>query len=766
MPQWVYSYTKNGVSVENLKLYTWQAQLTIGIISLTLISLILNKLDGRVNGQPIKLFIMEKKGVRLGYLEYIAIIIFLSSINLMFIMYFGVLEVFINFSLTNFLIIILFVDTINIIFNKEKFKKISKVYIEKNIDKYKMNKKNELESILKNIRIDIGINIKISSKEIIENDINLLCEILNKIDDKNIFYIIKNIFENELKYLQEDNFNEFINIIISNLKENDKYNEIKIVIGELYIYKINLNKELYLDSALKFMSERLIYEPMKNSRKNTIIFAIFRNIYFNNENKYIDMEKFIDIIIPGECTTLNIKEIQDCHNFILIILKEFIIENFDYKGYKIIFEKIYKNNAFSIKMGQECEAYKIYIIVGIYFYYIIYRENIVNKKYKENIKEFLDIKVDTKVLEQIGVFEINTRISEIFHKSYNDIKNSIISSWEVMPYGEAKGMIMDNIIDEYYIMYYLVITDEIYYQDIFSDISIDFCKEILEWGNEEYNLKNEKLNLISNFKEIFNSQISQEEVNNKYKILREYANNFLVKNNISEIIELNNKDIIENNFKKDIITELKKNKLIKFAQLKDIPSYTYRVNLQKEILYDNKYNEKYYLNICKAIENRIFEKVETSLSEIYVEGKDKKLVEKIKNSIDIKDIYINVNRNLSEFSIFFREDTEENKECISELDKKCERYTLGSSKEATYIENGYKIELEIIDINIKEYSSEECINMLRKSYNKNYKKYIINNVMYEQDEAIKYILNLYNFVEVEFKLNLEDIKGFVIKFKV
>lgn len=766
-----YAIKKDYISIENIKLYTWQAQITVGLISLTLIGLILNKLDSRVNGQPIKMFVLYKDKFRLDYLDTILLVIIISIFNLIFIMYFGVTEVLISFVITNVLIILLFVETYNLMFNPEKYKKISKEYIDKCISKYKLYSENSLNEILENFREDINLNCQKNIKKELKNDIKLLCEILNKTDDKDIFLIINNIFMTELKNVDDEYSCEILEYIINNTKEVQLYSNLKITIGYIYIYKFKSNNRKYYNEVLIFIRNELIYEDSykDNREKRKLIFEVFREIYFNLDNRDKNFKEFIEKIIPYECEKLNENQSNMLRDILLIILKEFIIKNLDYRNYYALFEVIFERNAGAIKLDYELDwLYETCLTNSVYLYYLIYKEELLRDEYKKSIKKFLEIKLDNKMVENIDCFKIIKNKYKFSLKYYQKLKNSSIKYWEIMPYGEAKCMIMDSSIDEFYILYFLIIVNENCYEEIINDIEIDLCRKIIEWSNENFEIETNKLKLTEEFAKLFNVEIDNKRVKEKYSLLKSFVNNKLVKHDIRVAEEKNCNENIElkEQLESDILSILKSNKLISFDEVYDNPIEEQRIEVFKDYIYDKSTDaEEYISRISKKIENEFLAKLIKDLEKITLTRKSHKIIEELKEKINLNEIKINIDKSLSYYSIWFMNDNEENKSLIRSIDKICEKYELGNSNKIIYLNNKPKITVEIVELKIKEYTENECENIIKSYFKEIEEKYLINNLLYEEFDAKKYIFSKYCYIKINYKIDICNLNGFLIEYK-
>ena len=122
------------ISSENLMLYTWQAQITIGVGSIALISLIVGTLDNKIGGQPIR-NILKLKRNGMNYWEKIIFIIGLSIINIWGLIITSLPFVVVLFAASSYAVWCTIKETYEIIFNKEIYVEILKNHITENINK-------------------------------------------------------------------------------------------------------------------------------------------------------------------------------------------------------------------------------------------------------------------------------------------------------------------------------------------------------------------------------------------------------------------------------------------------------------------------------------------------------------------------------------------------------------------------------------------------------------------------------------------------------
>ncbi|EOU2018723.1 hypothetical protein C5S21_14870, partial [Clostridium perfringens] len=180
LPSFFYLNSKN-VNIENLMFYTWQVQVTIALISISLTSLIISNLETKIYGQSIKDILMITNKFQLTYIDKIILVILLSVINLWAIMYnsLPILVIIFIFSIIGVLDLIL--DSFNILFNPSEYEVKVKKYIDNNVRNLLEDKDNNINEIIKNIKSSSKVSI--ISGNIIEVDKNnkYLLHILGKI---------------------------------------------------------------------------------------------------------------------------------------------------------------------------------------------------------------------------------------------------------------------------------------------------------------------------------------------------------------------------------------------------------------------------------------------------------------------------------------------------------------------------------------------------------------------------------------------------------
>ncbi|WP_371381436.1 hypothetical protein [Sporomusa aerivorans] len=128
-------------------------------------------------------------------------------------------------------------------------------------------------------------------------------------------------------------------------------------------------------------------------------------------------------------------------------------------------------------------------LIFIYLYYLAEKEELVNEKAKEFAIDFIN-----KHKSVINTFLYTAKYSFKIDKNLIDETKSIISSWEIFKTGRAKFVIMDYVVDEFFVFYIVtteydvnsLITD---FNAIISEREFHFCSTF--GSNSKERLRNQ-----------------------------------------------------------------------------------------------------------------------------------------------------------------------------------------------------------------------------------------------------------------------------------
>lgn len=824
---------KEKVNIENLMYYSWQVQVTIALISISLTSLIISKLDERIYGQTLKDIIMGVESKHyINYIDKIVMVILISVMNMWFIIYNNLPGVMINFLITIYAVLNLITDTCNILFNSKVYEERVKNYIYFEADK-------KLDNI-KKVNEDRWIN-KIYNK--FENN-TYVSKLYNKIYSDNLVYILDGICVHNRTIIESNSINDLeknLNFIyyifnifrldkvksietkellshtkkillesVENLLEYNHINEVvkvnnfiiskdfyyldkNILIKEILQlivqkYKNTSDKNIYLALNKYMLKDILNNINVSNNEINVAIYQIecFKEIYRDSiiERNYREdvIVDFINFTVPVSYKQYNEFEENNKKGLLLAIIKHSIDRN-DSELYKIIINKIYEKNAFEINFKSKCIIYDIVIIINIYLYYILEREEDFEEDFKNSIKPYLNLKYTDGTKYNFSVNDIIKSIGKNIWDYYSDVYDNMrYGRWECTPKGDAKALVITDILIDFYLFYTIVFIESYDYRCIINGIKQDreTYMKILSYFNSNGVIKNEIESLLIKFIELYGFNYNKELKKNtmiRSKELYYILYTEFTQLNFEEIKEeLNNTNKIEkintniSKIKLDIQSQLLNNELYRLVKnpLKKSTEYGIKLLLDNLVLSESisMLNMTYSDAVVMGIEQKILELLTKKLKYIRIYAKDKNKIQKLLKELKDNNLNINttINHTLSEIWYIKYNESTKDIEILDSIEENIKRkYNIGINRgnEAILLDaKNLDIKIKITELSIDQISEEE----IRKYMNKNKKSSgnygvnDINNIVIElnEEQAKSYLKLRYNQLDIKFKVDINS----------
>lgn len=592
LPKIIYLDPKK-ISIENLMFYTWQVQVTIALISITLTSLIIGNLDKTLYGQSVSKVLTITAKWRMNYIEKILFVISLAIINFFCITLRCLPALVIIFFISVGGVIDLIRDSYAILFNLPKYTGRTKNYVYIEMQKSINNVSNKFDDILKNIeqcnrKLILGKEIDISLVNI-KFLVDIL-SLLNKVDNVEKTSIKHKSLR---KYLLDNDYVEDTNYIISKIEENknksnvveeyrEKIEEVimnssKILIdgGYLddvldvilqiqnvnikYIHKQRLLEELInqildvleestsakdLKKVDKFILEVLLYhynypEYQENYdliKDDILINKICDCFRVIDDNPYIKwsikkelINGFYKKLIPSQFMTISDYEYNVVKKSVFYICKKLIKEN-NADLFFLLFNVLYKSNCFLINLSKDSKLYEIIITLSIYIYYITVKDEAYSKERKNEFKRFLNYKNKDLTKDDKGLKEVLICIRDYVWDSFDVIRKEMpIFSWEHMPDGAAKSILMPDAIIEFYLFYTISNINLNYYNEYVGELEIEDCRNILDWYDSDKKLRKYYLESFKKFIDLVMNSTEVEKYNSNMMALFDVINERYVK---------------------------------------------------------------------------------------------------------------------------------------------------------------------------------------------------------------------------------------------
>lgn len=793
LPSFFYLNSKN-VNIENLMFYTWQVQVTIALISISLTSLIISNLETKIYGQSIKDILMITNKFQLTYIDKIILVILLSVINLWAIMYnsLPILVVIFIFSIIGVLDLIL--DSFNILFNPSEYEVKVKKYIDNNVRNLLEDKDNNINEIIKNIKSSSKVSI--ISGNIIEVDKNnkYLLHILGKIasgENDDINPIINSIEEciiTNIELLKDNDYIEECIVTINDLlkqKFDDKYKSWMLEEGlTKLIDKANGNGS---HQIYKRISQYLLYEifkhiNFKNINKSIMSSVLYRYFYWTYKNDIINnfvkreiLLSFVNELVPSQFENFNEDEYKENYNIRKITIykiAKMLIENNDKELFGELIKSIYNNNAFSLNLDEPNKNYEIVITISIFLYYIIVKEEACEESFKNTIKEFVYQKVKNGTKYDCNIKECVNKIGVYIWDSYKNIKAEMPRmGWEYTPSGAAKFMIMDSVIDEYFLFYSIVNIQYYEYEKYIHDsFNLDDCYKILSYYDKNGALKKNIVNSFKEYIKIYNKEIEYESLKESIKAIFISVNKLYVKLLIKQAKSYYEMEKVKYNIKKikdKIVNDFKKsNKYIYLDfEEKNCENIKYiNKNICTSILAEqvSLSGKSYEDTVISDVWEKILDTIESKAYKFYIKYEQDNKIKSLFNFIDNKKIEINsiLNSYLSKSCHLNYNEKDEDIQKLQKFESKLNKIFIDDnvgSKIFLLREHNLNIMINIEDIYINDIKDKDIDKEIQK-YKIDEDKYQVNIlndifVTFTEKQIKEYFKYSYKVIGLSIKFN-------------
>lgn len=775
----------------------WQVQAAISLLSITLVSLMISKLDIKIYGQSIKEILLLRKFYELSYWDKVVLTIILAVGNLYFVSK-GILSgTCIIFVINGFIILIIFKATFEIITESKRYKDKVTKYMENTINEG-IEKDDYTDSVelINDLHLHI-LNLINQNKFIQLNDnINYFIYLYSGVSHKSkkLYSDIERLFDEKVRkiinHIIESEYSFELKSILSDINEKYSHQNIKSLIHSglrelvesVTVYKNE--QEFYKNKIDIFILKLCINKDnesniMQNQDVSFLLARYYVNLVGNNfiikETKF----KLIHNFIGSIASMLYIDEESDeffIHKQTIYYISKESVKNNDIGTFGYLVAKLFINNRLGVYSSEINKIFEIITTLNIYLYYAGFKEDYYEDEFKAKIKTFIEATISNGTKDKPNLKMLTNNSNGLFWEHYNNIKNEMHRfGWEFMPMNSVKTCILENVIDEYFAFYSLLFLKR---QDLYNlklNIDKDAIRRILEYFDEEGNLKNKYRQDYEKFCEWYGQNI-----NNKYKNEDFYIHfNKLYKQLLLEKIkEYRNMHEIIDESENNIIKKIKEkvensifysqyidNKLAKeYAvgpERLDIGVLAKKVHIMGQSLEDE---------TLRAFEKIIYDEIKKNCIHVKYNGYEES--KKIKGFFkSIKNIKSNIdsiiNRKLSEdFSKTYYEseedinklkDFEESKKYLGNLYHNYSTIYLDSSKV------DIKINISLIRIrNLSEEEVEKQLELIHKSNN----KYEINDmiVRFEKEEAKTYFKEYYKLLEVKCNIycNVEEQCGVII----
>ena len=793
----------DAIDIEDLMFNTWQVQVTISLISISLTSLIIGNLETKIYGQTIKSILMITDKLQMTYIDKIVLVILLSVANLWLIMYdvLPMLIIFFIFSIIGVLDLI--VDSFYILFNPNKYESKVKRYIDKNVERLLENKENDLNEIVTNIRL--SNKVLIDSGNVIEVDKNnkylleILSRILNDNKNSNLDQIENSIEEciiASIRELKDNNYIEECITIINQLLRQSINGKCKNwMLEECLTEVISKAKENGSHSMYIKISEYLldnIYTNIdfKEINKSIVSIALFRYFYWIDNNNIINnfvkneiIVSFINQLVPSQFDNLNYDKYEEEYTIkklTIYKITKMLIENNDQKLFGELVNCIYKKNAYSINLGESSKNYEIIITISIYLYYIIVKEEACEKEYKELVNEFIYKKVEKGTKYERNIKQLVNEIGIYIWDSYEVIKREMpMAGWEYMPSGAAKFMIMDSVIDEYFLFYSIVNIQYYDYEEYINNkFNIENCYRILQYFNCDGMLKIEYIDSFKKYLKIYNEKLKYDSLELNIKSIFSITNKLYAQLLIEEEKSYYNMEIVNNNIEKlknNIMRNIKEsNKYIYINFIdNDYQNINYKIDISTSVMAEKSQllSGDYEDIILNNIWNKILMIIGDIGYELNIKYSDDNKIKNLLSFIESKDLIANSivnNRMSNNFYLEYNENNED-KLLLEKFEEGLNKIEIKKKVEYSLLikEKRLDIWIEVEDIIISDIDDQDIENrILKYKISKNqYRIQIINDifVIFTKQQIKEHFKYIYKQVDFKIKIKHNIKKKEVIK---
>ncbi len=477
----------NVSDLQSLLQTIWQIQASISILVIALFTIIQSKFDEKIYAIRYVEYLKEKrfypfflKCIKLTYWDFIVLSILLIPSMYLFTAYNLLSGALLVFIVNLFLIIQIISININILINPEKMKKEIRKYI---IDSRRS------DFIIKSIE-SVGYEKSyLSLKEL--DLIDIFNELYKQNFDKGIFnyiqdfysYYYRMIFENQYLILYDKR--RLINLMVSGI----------FSLYEWHIKSVCLIKNGDTEEFQK--AKKVLYPLLLN--------------------------KFIDILSEILKETI---ETEDEQTFKNILLETYKLKNGKY------YSKYIHKDVDVIYFDS------LFISLGIYLYYLIFKENSINEDLKIKFRDYYNIYF-TEGKNTLNSF-IQNKIKSTIWETYQFIIDRL-RGWEIRTGRIHHFNFMGKTVNEFFVFY----TIAFIYSDSYSGLINDLLEDVFY---DLYPYFKDNIKLISsdsyyNFINLFKPKKPTEQQEIDYKILSK-----LFKEKYEKIMENSNKENKNNKY--------------------------------------------------------------------------------------------------------------------------------------------------------------------------------------------------------------------------
>lgn len=765
--------------------YVYAALATVSTISITVLSLIINSLDKKYFGVPIKVYLnMRRKIFRIKYFIPLSLIIILFSTFLLSKNMVNTLCVLFSFIIAyiSYTSIILW----DLITNDEFcFKKISEMIMENKINK--KVKKQQILNYLFNGLYDFSESI---NKTYINDNVDLIIYISNQIDKEEInkkdYY---NKLSNSFKIISDQAdiiiaINEVYRIINSiNISYSPREIEniiIPIILKVQYLSFVEYQTNKY--------NEIIIYleknDAIKDEIKINILYKLFESLYnneiFTNNKKVSILNQFILrlMLLGDQPHNYN----DDKQKVLLMILKYKILNNTNYEQAQFLMKQLLEAIDFYSGLSYKNSPNYFETVALIYLIIYLYSESEVETlipEHREKIKELINLKKNDLSPKE-GTFKnlINLNFNDIIVALLNINKmkyDSLTFLENFTDLNYSKSVVWDSSSGFDFAMCNFYLSYKYHYpHELITNWDEIENKMFYLQGIQEFFVMNNsgRISLISN--KVKKIDTISKWIDLKYEINAKTINNIFFKNN--ELI----KKIYYENIPKINFCELSK-KIKTYVNEKIINSELEEYSNSVEIIDDEK--QYYFGKITKTdyLQEQYQESIIDGIYENLIKISYNEILKAIDQEKDIKYNKIGIEAFIEE--IKYKEYSNTNFDLKNELfyfkDKiKSENWVWIENSSLEKITNKYikskviyKDSLPKFNVKLNEYKIENLSDNECEKYSEKYKisneYYKIDNAYYTKSEVMDIISNNYRKVAVIyiFKINKSNsFSGFKLKF--
>ena len=441
-------------------------------------------------------------------------------------------------------------------------------------------------------------------------------------------------------------------------------------------------------------------------------------------------------------------------------LHKSMIDSGDYEGIsKLFFEHAHYNR-------DKKKHTLIYVITMIYLYYLAKRENLVKDK---KLCEYA-----TKILadnhHSYSYFYLDINVSQIV-KDYLPFIKTILRGWEYMDEGEAKWMIIEHVIDDFFVF---VSLGKFWEKDLIDTVINTLAPETMFPLYDRYFAKDNGetiKRLYAEFETLINKEKDEELIEEKISILNDIFNQRYRGETINEGTKKKITDEQKEWFTKkvvDYLAEIKSETLQPFKFNND-DSKTKFITLPRQIIYHDLLSYYFFeeKTFDEYIKKQIFTEAITSFIRCFFENIDYKVLsyddnEKQKTLIDLaKSNGINATVAIGNRDEFWGE---EDPSVLKEYTDNMQRIKYPGGYNYYFLLDNSLIEFSMEDITV-EYKNPTWDNIKHKCKDgdsDNVLYNVTNNIYipFSKNEVEEYVSNTEQIIIVyaDIKLRLKDTK--------